>query len=570
MDAFFCLELALAVAVVLSLVHSAKMRETPRVAVGKEAQRELERLRHLRQIKLTEPLSEKVRPTSFADVVGQEDGIRALRACLCGPNPQHVIMYGPPGVGKTTAARLVLEEAKKNPASPFGPEAAFVEVDATTLRFDERGIADPLIGSVHDPIYQGAGPLGLAGIPQPKPGAVTKAHGGILFIDEIGELHPVQLNKLLKVLEDRKVFLESAYYSRDDPSIPAYIHDIFQNGLPADFRLVAATTRSPEEISPALRSRCAEVFFRALGPDEIARISEIAAGKAGVSLEEGAKLLLRDYASSGREVVNMLEIAAGLALSEGRTNVTSEDVEWVISFSQLAPRQTKSSSRTPAVGVALGLALLGPGLASVIDIEAQAVPAAGPKGDITVTGIIEEEELGHRGRTLRRKSMVYSSVENVRTALRVVTDANPFAHDIHVNFPGGVPVDGPSAGLAIAAAVYSAIKRVRLDKSTAMTGEISITGAVRPVGGIEEKVRAGREAGLGRVIIPADNWQERFARTAGIEVVPVSSLEEALALVVDEVPPALESPEAVGAAGAAASGGTVASSRPREFRDPTP
>jgi len=50
-----------------------------------------------------------------------------------------------------------------------------VEVDATTLRFDERGIADPLIGSVHDPIYQGAGAYGVAGIPQPKPGAVTKA-----------------------------------------------------------------------------------------------------------------------------------------------------------------------------------------------------------------------------------------------------------------------------------------------------------------------------------------------------------------------------------------------------------
>lgn len=563
MDGVFYLQLALAVALVVYLVHSTKTREAPRVAMGKEAQRELEKLRHLRQIKLTEPLSEKTRPTSFADVVGQEDGIKALRACLCGPNPQHVIMYGPPGVGKTTAARLVLEEAKKNPASPFGPESAFVEIDATTLRFDERGIADPLIGSVHDPIYQGAGPLGMAGIPQPKPGAVTKAHGGILFIDEIGELHPVQMNKLLKVLEDRKVFLESAYYSRDDSSIPAYIHDIFQNGLPADFRLVAATTRPPEEIPQALRSRCAEVFFRALGPGEIARISEIAASKAGVSLEEGAKLLLRDYASNGREVVNMLEIAAGLALSEGRTNVTSEDVEWVISFSQLAPRQKKRSSGQPAIGVALGLAVLGPGLASVIDVEAQSIPASGQRGEITVTGIIEEEELGHRGRTLRRKSMVYASVENVRTALRVVTDADPFAHDIHVNFPGGVPVDGPSAGLAIAAAVYSAIKRVPLEASTAMTGEISITGAVRPVGGIEDKIRAGREAGLNRVLIPRDNWQERFARTAGIEVIPVSSLEEALALAVDGSAPV----RSRAVASAAASPETARVSRLQGFSD---
>ncbi|ASB66430.1 Lon protease [Bacillus velezensis] len=57
--------------------------------------------------------------------------------------------------------------------------------------------------------------MGQAGIPQPKQGAVTHAHGGVLFIDEIGELHPIQMNKMLKVLEDRKVFLDSAYYSEE-------------------------------------------------------------------------------------------------------------------------------------------------------------------------------------------------------------------------------------------------------------------------------------------------------------------------------------------------------------------
>ena len=173
-----------------------------------------------------------------------------------------MIIYGPPGVGKTAAARLVLEEAKQDKRSPFNKESKFVEVDGATSRFDERGIADPLIGSVHDPIYQGAGAMGVAGIPQPKPGAVTKAHGGILFIDEIGELHPMQINKLLKVLEDRKVMLESAYYNSEDTNIPSYIHDIFQNGLPADFRLVAATTRMPQEIPQAVRSRCVEIFLR--------------------------------------------------------------------------------------------------------------------------------------------------------------------------------------------------------------------------------------------------------------------------------------------------------------------
>ena len=172
-------------------------QQSSRSAVDRESRKEMDKLRKMRSVSLTEPLSEKTRPSSFDEIVGQKEGLRALKAALCGPNPQHILIYGPPGVGKTAAARVVLEEAKKNPQSPFNSTSKFVEIDATTARFDERGIADPLIGSVHDPIYQGAGAMGMAGIPQPKPGAVSKAHGGVLFIDEIGELHPIQMNKLL-------------------------------------------------------------------------------------------------------------------------------------------------------------------------------------------------------------------------------------------------------------------------------------------------------------------------------------------------------------------------------------
>lgn len=108
-------------------------------------------------------------PTSF---FANATSTRALRAALCGPNPQHVLIYGPPGVGKTAAARLILEEAKAREESPFRQKAKFVEIDATALQFDERNIADPLLGSVHDPIYQGgAGAFWQVGIPQPRPGA---------------------------------------------------------------------------------------------------------------------------------------------------------------------------------------------------------------------------------------------------------------------------------------------------------------------------------------------------------------------------------------------------------------
>ena len=120
-----------------------KNQQGNKMAVGRESRREIEKLNSLRRIKLSEPLAERTRPQSFPEIIGQKEGIEALRAALCGPNPQHLLLYGPPGVGKTAAARLVLEEAKKNPLSPFRPEAIFMEIDGATSRFDERGIADP-------------------------------------------------------------------------------------------------------------------------------------------------------------------------------------------------------------------------------------------------------------------------------------------------------------------------------------------------------------------------------------------------------------------------------------------
>ena len=146
------LQLFLAIIMGLYFWNLVKSQEGQKIAVGRESKREMERLRLMRQVRLTEPLSEKTRPSNLSEVIGQEEGVRALKAALCGPNPQHVLIYGPPGIGKTAAARLVLEEAKQSPLSPFKKDAKFVEMDATIARFDERGIADPLIGSVHDQI----------------------------------------------------------------------------------------------------------------------------------------------------------------------------------------------------------------------------------------------------------------------------------------------------------------------------------------------------------------------------------------------------------------------------------
>jgi Lon-like ATP-dependent protease len=307
-------------------------------SVKNDAKAEAEQLNALRHIKLNEPMTERARPSGCDEIVGQEDGIRALRSALWGANPQHVLIYGPPGVGKTAAARVVMEEVKKSPGTPFKPSAVFVEADATVMRCDERGFADPLIGSVHDPIYQGAGAYGQSGIPQPKPGAVTKAHGGILFLDEIGELPNEQLNKLLKVLEDRRVMLESSYYSKNNRNIPTYIRDVFENGLPADFRLIGATTRSPSEIPEAIRSRCSEVYFNPLTRENIIQIVSDAAKRCSVITESGVCDIIADYASNGRDAVKILQSALNLVRMDGRMGISCADVLWVVNAARYKKR----------------------------------------------------------------------------------------------------------------------------------------------------------------------------------------------------------------------------------------
>ncbi|OAS84903.1 MULTISPECIES: ATP-dependent protease LonB [Metabacillus] len=502
-----------------------KNQRTQKISIDRESKKEMEQLRKMRAIRLTEPLAEKVRPQSFQDIVGQEDGIRSLRAALCGSNPQHVIIYGPPGVGKTAAARLVLEEARRNVRTPFKENAVFVELDATTARFDERGIADPLIGSVHDPIYQGAGAMGQAGIPQPKQGAVTNAHGGVLFIDEIGELHPIQMNKLLKVLEDRKVFLESAYYNEENTQIPTHIHDIFKNGLPADFRLIGATTRTPNEIPPAIRSRCLEVFFRDLEQDELSIVAKKAANKVDMIVSDEGIDMLTSYVRNGREVVNLMQIATGMAMSEDRNEITVEDIKWVIHSSQLTPRHEKKINKKAKIGLVNGLAVYGPNTGALLEIEVTVIPAEKDKGTINITGIVEEESIGDRSKSIRRKSMAKGSIENVITVLRSM-GIKAGDYDIHVNFPGGTPIDGPSAGIAMATGIFSAIHKIAIDNKVAMTGEISIHGNVKPIGGVIPKIKAAKKAGAKTVIIPQENMESIIKGIDGIDIVPVTNLQE--------------------------------------------
>ena len=595
----------------------------------KKKREDLEALEH---VHLTRSVMELLRPQAFSEIVGQERAVRSLMAKLSSPYPQHLLLYGPPGVGKTTAARLVLEAAKKRAISPFGADAPFVETDGTTLRWDPRDMTNPLLGSVHDPIYQGAQKsLADSGVPEPKPGLVTEAHGGILFIDEIGEMDEMLQNKLLKVLEDKRAYFESAYYDPDDKRVPPYIRKLFDEGAPADFVLIGATTREADHINPALRSRCAEIYFEPLTPAHILMIIENAAKRLNVTLAPGAAELISEYTIEGRKAINILADAYSLALNRldeaalsrmaedvsretrgdgaqislsetaphdkaepgtldaahsaerggpaafaetvsRETNpenptageelsppskiygkemaaaaaphdltdtahgapaafaetvsgeniltppltVTKEDIYEVARVSRLHPFGRKKASDSPAVGRVFGLGVAG-FLGSIIEIEAVAFPAAeAGKGTVRFN-----ETAG---------SMAKDSVFNAASVMRQLTGRDIHDYDIHVNVIGGGNIDGPSAGTAILTAIVSAVTGAPIRQNVAVTGEISLQGEMRPVGGVFEKAYGARQAGISTLIIPWENEKDIPEAHLGLDIHRLRTAEEAFAI----------------------------------------
>lgn len=504
----------------LSIIKKQKGKENTKTTA------KLERLEKLDAKHINKNVMSLLRPENFDEVVGQERAVRSLISKMSSPYPQHIILYGPPGVGKTSAARLALEAAKKLRFTPFDEESKFVEVDGTTLRWDPREITNPLLGSVHDPIYQGSKKdLAEVGVPEPKTGLVTEAHGGVLFIDEIGELDDILQNKLLKVLEDKRVEFSSSYYDPDDENIPEYIRYLFEKGAPADFVLIGATTKDPSQINPALRSRCTEVYFEPLSSKDIEGIVNNASEKLNVELEDGVGKLISQYTIEGRKAVNILSDAYGYSLfnksdDEENSKITLKDVEEVISIGRYSPFERLDNLDKYEVGHVYGLGVSG-FLGSTIEIESTVFPAK-KKGQ----GTIKFNDTAG--------SMAKDSVFNAASVIRKITDKDIKDYDVHVNVIGGGQIDGPSAGAAITVCIISALTDRPIRQDVAITGEISLRGNVKPVGGIFEKIYGARRKGIKLVAIPKDNEKEVPLGLEDIEVKSISHIEELMEIVFEK------------------------------------
>ncbi|GIH93673.1 endopeptidase La [Planobispora siamensis] len=396
-------------------------------------------------------------------------------------------LAGPPGVGKTSLGESV--------ARAMGRK--FVRVALGGVR-DEAEIRG------HRRTYVGA-----------LPGRIVRA------IREAGSMNPVVLlDEVDKVGSDYRGDPTAALLEVLDPAQNHTFRDHYlEVELDLSDVLFLATANVLEAIPGPLLDRMDIVTLDGYTEDEKVAIARDhllprQLEKAGLGADEvtvGEDALRRLAAEYTREAgVRSLErsiarvlrkVTAKLALGEGElpVAVTADDLVAYLGRPRHVPESSlpESRQRTSVPGVATGLAVTGAG-GDVLYVEASlADPETGDTG-LTLTGQL--------GDVMKESAKIALSYLRSRGAEMELPVASLKDRSVHVHFPAGaVPKDGPSAGITLTTALASLLSGRPVRNDVAMTGEVSLTGRVLPIGGVKQKLLAAHRAGITTVLIPARN-----------------------------------------------------------------
>jgi ATP-dependent Lon protease len=243
--------------------------------------------------------------------------------------------------------------------------------------------------------------------------------------------------------------------------------------------------------------------------------------------DKALRLAIREYTREAgvrnleRRIADLCRKAAR-EVAEGRTTAMRVDDKLVREW--LGPRRfsVEVRKRTADPGVATGLAYTPVG-GDVLFIEAQAYPG---KGRLTITGQL--------GEVMQESAQAALSWVRSHTGELGIPEQWFADHDVHIHVPAGaVPKDGPSAGITMATAIASLVKNEPVAADVGMTGEITLTGQVLPIGGVREKVLAAQRAGLKRIILPHENEHD-------LEELPQEARDELDFTLVDSIEQVLD------------------------------
>ncbi|HEY2741033.1 MAG TPA: endopeptidase La [Gaiellaceae bacterium] len=394
------------------------------------------------------------------------------------PAGQILCFVGPPGVGKTSLGHSI--------ARTLGRKFARLSVGGVRDEAEIRG---------HRRTYIGA-----------MPGSIIRA------LRDAESMNPVLLiDEIDKMGADVRGDPASAMLEVLDPAQNCTFRDHYLD-LPFDLSktLFICTANTVDTIPPALVDRMDVIQLSGYTEEEklgIAerylvprQISEHGLERDRIEIGEAAlRLLAREYTREAG--VRGLERRIGdlcrkAAVRVARGSEEPIDITEELAREWLGPRRFSGETRrrTADPGVATGLAYTPVG-GDVLYIEAQAYAG---RGKLTVTGQLGEVMQESAQAAL---SWVRSHTEELELDERWFS-----RHDVHLHVPAGaIPKDGPSAGIAMATAIASLVRERPVADDVAMTGEITLTGQVLPIGGVRDKVLAAQRAGLGRVILPREN-----------------------------------------------------------------
>jgi ATP-dependent Lon protease len=434
--------------------------------------------------------------------------VRKLKDKMKGPL---ICFSGPPGVGKTSLGRSI--------ARALGREFVRVSLGGVKDEAEIRGHRRTYVGALPGRIIQG---LKQAGTNNP-----------VFILDEIDKLG-----------SDFRGDPSAALLEVLDPEQNNSFRDHYLN-VPFDLSNVMfiATCNVLDTIPSALRDRMEVIQLSGYTEEEKFFIAKkylipkqtvengIKEGQIEVT-DESVRAVISQYTREAglrnleRSIATVCRKTARL-IAEGKTEKTVVTQEQTYKFLGPAPFIREDEQEKDEIGIATGLAWTSVG-GEILYIETTTMKG---KGGLLLTGQLGDvmKESGHAALGLIRSRAKDFGI-----------DEDFFSNiDIHVHFPaGGIPKDGPSAGIAMASAMISRLTGIPIRKDVAMTGEITLTGRVLPIGGLKEKALAAMRHGIKTIVIPFNNHKdledipEEFRNT--LKFIPVKTIDEVLNVVLTQ------------------------------------